>query len=156
MYCNPFVCVRIIKCYIHFFFFFLSELSQRLLTDSSFMSTKELQTSRSVVHTKNMFTVVCFTLTVEILSVPWTVTYSSFDAWHWELRWKAFSWPIWECGLGRLWAEVMAGLAGMCNGPHLFTLWQRAPTPDERVGDQMISTASLTLICAWVGRISTV
>lgn len=52
--------------------------------------------------------------------------------WSTEPRWKAFSWPIWACGLGCLRAAAMAGLAGQCNGPHLFTLGQRALTADER------------------------
>lgn len=85
------------------------------------------------IHSPQFSVCVCtiFQFTVETLYIPRTVSYSSFDTWHRERRGKAFSWPIWECGLGRLWAAVMAGLAGLCNGPHLFTLGQRAPTADE-------------------------
>lgn len=88
----------------------------------------------NVLRSFRVFIIWNFTskFTVELLYGPRTASRSSFDAWSRELRWKAFSWPIWECGLGRLWAAVMAGLAGLCNGPHLFTLGQRAPTADER------------------------
>lgn len=53
--------------------------------------------------------------------------------WGGEQRWKSFSWPLWVCGLGHFRAAVMAGLAGLCNGPHLFTLGQRDPTADEHL-----------------------
>lgn len=134
MYCDLFVCVRIMKCH-----------NQRLLTASFlyfFLTIFHVQCGVQACKCLiiscfeiNLSTVQCadsiFHFTVEILYVPQAVSYSSFHAWRTELRWKAFSWPIWVCGLGRLWAAVMAGLAGLCNGPHLFTLGQRAPTADE-------------------------
>lgn len=59
-----------------------------------------------------------------------------------------------ERGLGRLWAEVTAGLAGMCNGPHLFTFGQRAPTADERLQVRWLALHRM-FIWARARRIST-
>ena len=63
---------------------------------------------------------------------------------------KPSGWPIGECGLGRLWAAVMAGLAGLCNGPHLFTLGQRAPTADERLEIRWLAKRHSYFLCACV------